>query len=345
MNKNALIFFALLILVLCVSYAFKYLKPIAIIGGYDIVPVKFTEKAEFVPPEKIEYIDEVTGQPKTWDPKGARYVPPSSDQQIEAIIKHGGSTDYGNLVALIGKFYKGPTGNIPNIIRYKKDSDVYAIIKKSFSRQRIDTTMRDNNQAIVTFKQIQDELVDKKIEPVSIPEHPVYLDIGCNRGDIAHKLGTLLKATRICGIDVIEHSNPNIEYHQLRPNPKRKTTFPFDNNTFDIITAMMVLHHLEDIKQYVSEIVRVLKPGGILFIKEHDCWSAMDVMLVEIEHELYNITGSDHGEYGVYHHMNYYQWDETLKPLKYVIGNYFYPRIKPDISPSRAFWTVLVKPQ
>jgi 2-polyprenyl-3-methyl-5-hydroxy-6-metoxy-1,4-benzoquinol methylase len=42
----------------------------------------------------------------------------------------------------------------------------------------------------------------------------------------------------------------------------------FDDNTFDVCFCGWVLHHFPNIKRAVSELVRVLKPGGIIALAE-----------------------------------------------------------------------------
>jgi ubiquinone/menaquinone biosynthesis C-methylase UbiE len=45
---------------------------------------------------------------------------------------------------------------------------------------------------------------------------------------------------------------------------------PFENNTFDLITSFQVIEHFHDTKQYLSEINRVLKPGGYFLLTTPD---------------------------------------------------------------------------
>ncbi|KXH74699.1 MAG: hypothetical protein AM326_09615 [Candidatus Thorarchaeota archaeon SMTZ-45] len=49
---------------------------------------------------------------------------------------------------------------------------------------------------------------------------------------------------------------------------KMEDPFPYDNNFFDAVISVQVIHHnlMKDIKKTISEIERVLKPGGILFV-------------------------------------------------------------------------------
>ena len=42
----------------------------------------------------------------------------------------------------------------------------------------------------------------------------------------------------------------------------------FDSGTFDLVTALGVLHHIPNVTQVFTELVRVLKPGGLLAVRE-----------------------------------------------------------------------------
>jgi ubiquinone/menaquinone biosynthesis C-methylase UbiE len=42
-------------------------------------------------------------------------------------------------------------------------------------------------------------------------------------------------------------------------------------NGVDLITCLMTLHHVPHSHPMVSELARVLKPGGYLIVREHDC--------------------------------------------------------------------------
>jgi ubiquinone/menaquinone biosynthesis C-methylase UbiE len=45
---------------------------------------------------------------------------------------------------------------------------------------------------------------------------------------------------------------------------------PFEDGTFDIVTCRVAPHHFSDLYQFVLESARVLKPGGLLIIQDHD---------------------------------------------------------------------------
>ena len=141
------------------------------------------------------------------------------------------------------------------------------------------------------------------------------------------------------GADVIPEAPDGVEYF----NVSERFKLPIDDATVDVVTANMTLHHIKNVEECIAEILRVLRPGGIVFIREHDCWTVVDAMLVDIEHRLYDAVGSDAGEYAIYHYTNYHGWDKMFKPLEYVNSNYFYTGVRNEISATRGFWCVYRK--
>jgi SAM-dependent methyltransferase len=54
-----------------------------------------------------------------------------------------------------------------------------------------------------------------------------------------------------------------VDFHIWNPNIERA---PFIDDYFDIITSNMVWEHLSDVDNYIDELYRILKPGGLLII-------------------------------------------------------------------------------
>jgi ubiquinone/menaquinone biosynthesis C-methylase UbiE len=67
-------------------------------------------------------------------------------------------------------------------------------------------------------------------------------------------------------LDEIDQSHPPLT-DANRPvfEQASATALPFDDNSFDAVYCAFVLHWTPDPRQAISEIVRVLKPGGLLF--------------------------------------------------------------------------------
>jgi ubiquinone/menaquinone biosynthesis C-methylase UbiE len=114
------------------------------------------------------------------------------------------------------------------------------------------------------------------------------LDLGCGTGFLINLAKDLFD--EIHGVDVtqamldrVDTSSGNINLHN---GPAEKV--PFDDGTFDLVTAYSFLHHTADAKAVLAEAFRVLKPGGLFYIDEEPnklFWDAMsgisDVQAVE----------------------------------------------------------------
>lgn len=80
------------------------------------------------------------------------------------------------------------------------------------------------------------------------------------------------------GMDIAPGKNVDV----VTPDPYR---FPFEGATFDVVISGSTMEHVRAIWLWVAELVRVLKPGGLLAIHTHmawvyhphpyDCWRVM----------------------------------------------------------------------
>lgn len=128
------------------------------------------------------------------------------------------------------------------------------------------------------------------IELANLKKTDHVLDIGSGYGRMAVPLtGFLSSGSRYEGLEIISEGvnwcnkkiTPkfkNFNFRRIdvlngRYNPTGKTkaadyTFPFENESFDFVLLTSVFTHMlpADFENYLSEIARVLKPGGTCFI-------------------------------------------------------------------------------
>jgi SAM-dependent methyltransferase len=99
------------------------------------------------------------------------------------------------------------------------------------------------------------------------------LDVGCGPGTITAELAALVNPGRTVGIDrepsVVEEAarsaRPGLEFHvgdvyQL----------DFEPGSFDVVHAHQVLQHLRDPIAALTEMRRILRPGGLLAVRDSD---------------------------------------------------------------------------
>jgi len=117
-------------------------------------------------------------------------------------------------------------------------------------------------------------------------EAPQILDCGCGTGRHSIQIAKQMpKGSFLTGIDVYDprvltgNSLERVQKNAKLEGVAEKTKFligsvidiPFDNELFDIVICMTVLHELrdkKDRKRVFQEIYRVIKPNGIFFMTE-----------------------------------------------------------------------------
>ena len=99
------------------------------------------------------------------------------------------------------------------------------------------------------------------------------LELGCGRGVNFHNLQLLSSTAEFYGIDIMspQEIDPLIQYQKINLD---KDNLPFPDNTFDAIIFTHVIEHLRNPLTICSEIHRVLKPGGRIYIETPN-WTTM----------------------------------------------------------------------
>jgi SAM-dependent methyltransferase len=95
-----------------------------------------------------------------------------------------------------------------------------------------------------------------------IPGPGRVLDLGCGDGSIAAALMKLRPDLRVEGVDVFIRPKTHIPVTRFDGE-----TLPFDEESFDFVTIVDVLHHTEDAAQLLAEAARVSRRSVI--VKDH----------------------------------------------------------------------------
>ena len=99
------------------------------------------------------------------------------------------------------------------------------------------------------------------------------LDVGCGTGVLAARLADA--GYRMTGIDPSEGM---LEILRARSPGVAAVTgsgteLPFDNDSFDVVMTVAVMHHIadpDDVRQTLAEMVRVSRPGGRILVWDHN---------------------------------------------------------------------------
>jgi 2-polyprenyl-3-methyl-5-hydroxy-6-metoxy-1,4-benzoquinol methylase len=111
---------------------------------------------------------------------------------------------------------------------------------------------------------------------------PMLLDVGCGVGSLHPFVQDF--CARLCGVDVSEEciaqaraSNPAVEYKAYKG-----LLLPHDDDEFDVVFAACVMHHVApaDWLAFLHEARRVVRPGGLVCIVEHNPFNPLTRLAV-----------------------------------------------------------------
>jgi SAM-dependent methyltransferase len=170
----------------------------------------------------------------------------------------------------------------------------------------------------VDFKEGAQEGIDRLIHIGVITPESRVLDVGCGIGRLAIPLTTYLKGGSYDGLDIVpsgidwcnEHIAQkyqnfhftladvfNKEYNPRGHIAASDYTFPFPDDSFDLVLLISVFTHMlpEGTHRYIAEISRVLRSGG-------RCWASFYILNADSIEMMEAGKGSlrfkhDHGTY------------------------------------------------
>lgn len=147
--------------------------------------------------------------------------------------------------------------------KISQNKDIHDKVYKSYNLKHAEIYNDYEQSRLIHLIQETVELVKKPAQEVKV------LDVGAGTGNLARKYLDL--GCKVTASDVSMKSLDLLE--QLSGSPKTLSkhliegdTLDFPDNTFDIVCTYSVLHHIPDYIKTVREMIRVVQPGGIVYI-------------------------------------------------------------------------------
>ena len=285
--------------------------------------------------------------------KEFHYVPVNSDFQFFNYIKLGNYQDQVfPLVTLITRFVNYQPYNLKQLfnIRDKNGNPSDRLIYDELRKQRIvkDSTQKEKRN----FKRSRD-ICDflSKYGKVS-NEFYFHLDYGGNDGSVSNEIAKMFKLNKeqIYSADIEKwlgnskkFTYPNITYTLLSENQK----LPYNDNSFDSISCLQVFHHIEYIDALIHELNRILKPGGLIIIREHDCIETNHQILIDIEHMIHEYVEPDIPNENILNsycafYKSFVELNTVLTHFNFVLLEQQYD-FNPNYNPTRYYYSVYRK--
>lgn len=175
------------------------------------------------------------------------------------------------------------------------------------------------------------------------PEGLRALDVGCGGGYLPEELARL--GFIVTGVDPAPASIAAAQIHAQQSGltidyrVAQAETLPFPGGSFDLVTCCDVLEHVQDLDRTLSEIARVLKPGGIFMYDtiNRTFMTWLGVIFVAQEFPLTRSFPPDT-----------HDWSMFIKPQELVermkvrgIGNHEIRGMSSVVNPIHQFWLIL----
>lgn len=123
-------------------------------------------------------------------------------------------------------------------------------------------------------------LIDKSFESDDVVN---ILDIGCGHGLLHKHLDKPRYNIKACdpAASVIEEArrmNPHVAYVSNDGH-----TLPYDDESVDVAFTVCVMHHVppEKWQSFLKEMKRVIRPGGLLVVYEHNPYNPLTLYIVK----------------------------------------------------------------
>ena len=108
---------------------------------------------------------------------------------------------------------------------------------------------------------------------VALDQHPRIIELGCGAADLSRKLLVRCPSCEITALEVDERQhaknllNPMLRLQFVQAGAQAT---PFSTGDFDLALMLKSLHHvpLDHLGQALSEVHRVLRPNGLLYVSE-----------------------------------------------------------------------------
>ena len=111
-------------------------------------------------------------------------------------------------------------------------------------------------------------------QAVVLQDHGEAVDLGCGAGQLVLEMAQRAPGLHVTGIDLSEKMLADARQSALQAGLEERVDFrlgnveeiPFPDQSLDLVISTLSLHHWIDPVKVLSEVDRVLKPGGAFYI-------------------------------------------------------------------------------
>lgn len=132
--------------------------------------------------------------------------------------------------------------------------------------------------------------------------HPeIFLDVGCYTGDLTMMWAKHIKAKEIWGIEILESAVKKAKANGIKKIYKDDLNLKWSipDNSVNVLVASQVVEHLSNTDNFISEIYRVLKPGGYAVIATDNMAGWHNILALIFGWQIFPLTNLSTKKIGV----------------------------------------------
>ena len=147
-----------------------------------------------------------------------------------------------------------------------------------------------------------------------------FLDLGCDDGVLTIQLAERIGTPNISGVEIVPERILKAEAHGVRvKNFDLNGRFDFEDDIFDVLHANQVIEHLHDSDSFLSEVHRILKPGGYAIISTENASSWCNIFAAIMGWQIFSLTNFSGKKLGIGNPVSFYRGEgATLASWQHV---------------------------
>jgi len=127
-----------------------------------------------------------------------------------------------------------------------------------------------------------------------------FLDLGCDDGELTKKLAKRINTKNIYGVEIVDERIKRARANDIIVNKfDLNNKFNFESNFFDVIHANQVIEHLYNSDNFISEIYRILKPGGYAVVSTENASSWCNIFASIMGWQIFSLTNISNIKCGI----------------------------------------------
>ncbi|MBW7957580.1 MAG: class I SAM-dependent methyltransferase [Deltaproteobacteria bacterium] len=142
-----------------------------------------------------------------------------------------------------------------------------------------------------TFERAVEQNLANILGLIERDPNAVLLDCGCDDGALTRRFAAKAETTKVHGIEINPAGIAGAAGNGINAEPADLNgRLPFDDGSFDVVSANQIIEHLHNTEMFLDEIYRVLKKGGYALISTENLASWHNIAALLMGWQPFSLT-------------------------------------------------------